>query len=195
MESPFNPGYFRADELRSLGFAHVGEGAAVARNCTIIGLENIRLGDCVRIDGFTSIIAQSGEVVIGDHVHICTSCVLGGRGGIAIGDFSSLSHGVRLLSAVDEYDGAYMTNSTLPSDVLGVRCAPIRLGRHVPVGSGSLVLPGAVIADGAAVAAMSLVSGSLPEWTICGGQPAVAIRARSRELLKHVAQLGKGSRS
>jgi acetyltransferase-like isoleucine patch superfamily enzyme len=183
MQNPFEPGYFLSEELRCLGFARVGEGVAVARNCTIVGLQNIVLGDFVRIDGYGSIIANAGTVRIGSHVHICSGCVLGARGGIELGDYSSLSHGVRILSAIDDFSGARMTNSTLPAKVLGVQTAPVKVGRHVPIGTGSVLLPGVTIGEGAAIAAMSLVSKSLPEWTICGGNPARPLRPRSRQLL------------
>ena len=184
METPFQPGYYLSDELRCLGFARVGEGSAVARNCTIVGLENIVIGDFVRIDGYTSIIASAGSVRIGSHVHLCSGCVLGARGGITLADYSSLSHGVKILSAVDDFSGARMTNSTLPDDVLGVHAAPISIGRYVPIGTGSIVLPGVTIGEGAAVSAMSVVSQSLPEWMICSGNPARPIQPRARDLVE-----------
>lgn len=164
----------------------------MARNCTIAGLENITLGDRVRIDGYTTLIATRGRLSIGSHVHICSGCVLGARGGIELGSFSSVSHGVKLLSAVDDFSGEAMTNSTLPDKVLRVHAAPIRVGRYVPIGSGSIVLPGVAVGEGAAVAALSLVSSSLPDWTICGGNPAVPLRPRSRNLLANEARLDPG---
>jgi hypothetical protein len=45
MRNPFDPGYYESDELRGFGFKAVGEGVKVARNCTIIGPENIELDD------------------------------------------------------------------------------------------------------------------------------------------------------
>lgn len=183
MHNPFNPGYFTSDELRAFPFARVGENSLVSRNCTIIGLENIRIGDHVRIDGYTSLIAASGFLSIGSHVHIGIGCVLGARGGIELQDYSSLSHGVRILSAIDDFGGRHMTNSTLPADVLGVQSAPVRIGRFVPVGSGTLILPGAILGEGAAVAANSVVAQSLREWTINAGNPARAVGERSKDLL------------
>lgn len=183
MHNPFDQGYFKSDELRAFGFARVGEGSAIARTCTIVGLENIRIGDFVRIDGFTTIVASGGPLRIGNHVHICSGCVLGARGEIELADFSSLSHGVRLLSAIDDFSGRSMTNSTLPEDVLAVQAAPIRIGRYVPIGSGSIILPGASIGEGAAVAAMSVVNRPLAEWTIYGGNPARELGPRSRDLI------------
>ena len=183
MHNPFDQGYFKSDELRAFGFARVGEGSAIARTCTIVGLENITIGDFVRIDGFTTIIASAGSLRIGSRVHICSGCVLGARGGIELEDFSSLSHGVRLLSAIDDFSGKRMTNSTIPPELLGVQAAPIRVGRYVPIGSGCTVLPGVTIGEGSAVAAMSLVNRPLAEWTLYGGNPARELGPRSRDLL------------
>jgi acetyltransferase-like isoleucine patch superfamily enzyme len=183
VHNPFDQGYFRSDELRAFGFARVGEGSAIARTCTIVGLENIVIGDFVRIDGFTTIIATQGSLRIGSHVHICSGCVLGARGGIELADFSSLSHGVRLLSAIDDFSGKRMTNSTVPAELLGVQAAPIRIGRYVPIGSGCTILPGATIGEGSAVAAMSVVNRPLAEWTLYGGNPAAELGRRSRDLL------------
>lgn len=157
----FDPGYFTSDELRQCGFARVGEGCAIARNCTILGLENITLGDWVRIDGYTTIVATRGTLRIGSHVHICSGCVIGARGSVELGDFSSLSHSVKVLSATDDFSGERMTNSTLPEEVLGVAVAPIKVGRYVPVGTGALLLPGTDIGEGGAIHAMSVVAGPL----------------------------------
>lgn len=187
--NPFDPGYYTSDQLRQFGFARVGEDCAVATNCTIVGLENITLGDHVRIDGYTSLIARQGTLRIGAHVHLCSGCVIGARGGVDLGDFSSLSHGVRLLSATDDFSGERMTNSTLPARVLSITAAPVRIGRYVPVGTGALLLPRTDIGEGAAIHAMSVVTGALPPWTICGGNPAKPMGPRSRHLLDHAARL------
>lgn len=184
MSNPFDPGYYTSHELRAFGFARVGENSIVARNCTIIGLENITIGDHVRIDGFTSLIAPAGRINIGSHVHIATACMVGARAGVEIGDFSSLSHGVRIFTAIDDYSGRRFSNATVPADLAGVRSAPVSIGRYVPIGSGSIVLPGVHIGEGAAVGAMSMVIGSLEEWAIYSGNPARRVADRSRDLLR-----------
>jgi galactoside O-acetyltransferase len=184
MHNPFDPGYYGSLELRQFGFARVGENSAVSRNCTIIGLRNITIGDNVRIDGFTSIIAPEGRVRIGSNVHFGIGCVIGARGGVEILDFCSFSQGVRLLSAVDDFGGKHMTGSTLPQEVLGVQVAPITIGRYAAVGSGALILPGVRIGEGATVGAMSLVTQSLEDWTHYGGSPARKLGARAKDLLR-----------
>lgn len=184
MTNPFDPGYYTSPELRSFGFARVGENSVVARNCTIIGLENITIGDNVRIDGFTSLIAPNGRIRIGSYVHIATACMLGARAGIEIGDFSSLSQGVRIFTAIDDFSGKRLSNSTVPQELAGVQSAPVTIGRYVPIGSGSIILPGVTVGEGAAVGAMSLVPQSLRGWSLYSGNPAKMVGARSRALLE-----------
>jgi acetyltransferase-like isoleucine patch superfamily enzyme len=183
MSNPFDPGYYRSDELRTFGFARVGENCAVARNCTIIGLENIVLGDNVRIDGFTSLIAPHGRIRIGSYVHIATACMLGARGGIEIDDFSSLSQGVRLFTAVDDFSGRRLSNATVPETLAGIKSAPVRIGRYVPIGTGSIILPGVEAGEGSAVLALSMVTQNLDPWTLYTGSPARSIGARARDLV------------
>ncbi|QDZ07445.1 acyltransferase [Sphingomonas panacisoli] len=182
MHNPFLPGFYCSEELREFGFAHVGDGVQVSKDCVIVSPENVTIGDHSRIDAGCHIIA-TGPVEIGRHVHIGGGCHLSGRGGITMADFSGLSQGVRIYSASDDYSGRHMTNPTVPEEFTNVRVAPCRLGRHVIVGSGSVILPGVVIGDGAAVGALSLVSHRVPEWTIYAGSPARRVAERSRGLL------------
>jgi galactoside O-acetyltransferase len=190
VSNPFDTGYYGSLELRAFPFARVGENCLVARNCTIVGLQNITLGDNVRIDSYTALIAAAGSLRIGSHVHIGIGCVVGARGGVELEDFSSLSHGVRILSAIDDFSGRHMTNSTLPDAVLKVTAAPVKIGRYAPIGSGTIILPGVDVGEGAAVAAQALVNHSLEPWRIYAGNPVREVGPRSRDLLALVSRVG-----
>lgn len=181
--NPFNPGYFHSDELHQLGFRHIGRDVRIAKNATIIGLEHIAIGDHVRIDGHTTIAAHAGALTIGNRVHIGGGCFLGCAGGVTLEDFSGLSQGVRIYSGSDDYSGAALTNPTVPDAYLNVRLAPVVLGRHVIIGSGSVILPGVHLHEGVAVGALSLVTASLDAWGIYAGTPARRIKNRSSKLL------------
>lgn len=183
MINPFNPGYATTEELRTLGFAQVGENVMVARNCTLIGLENIHIGDNVRIDGLTTIAAARGHCRIGRNIHIGGGGHLACAGGLTISDFANLSQGVRIYTISDDYSGAAMTNPTVPPEFTNVTLAPVTVGRHVIIGSGSVVLPGADLGEGVAVGALSLVTRPLDPWGIYAGSPARRIRDRSTVLL------------
>jgi acetyltransferase-like isoleucine patch superfamily enzyme len=181
---PFNQGYFESEELRKFGFKSVGENVKIAKNTTIIGLNNISLGNNIRIDGNVIISAYSGSLTLGNYIHIGGSCHLSCAGGIALKDFSGLSQGVKIHSGTDDYTGKSLTNPTVPHKYLKVKIAPVLLGKHVIVGSNSVILPGVTIGDGSSVGALSLVTKSLDEWGVYFGAPAKKLKARSKDMLK-----------
>lgn len=184
MENPFDRGYFTTDYLRTLGFKHIGENVRIEKSATIVGLKNISIGNNVRIDGNITIAAISGHLNIGDHIHIGGGGHITCAGGVDLEDFSNISQGVRIYSGSDDYTGASLTNSTIPAKYLNTHVAPVRICRHVILGSGTVVLPGAVLAEGSAVGALSLVNRSLDAWSIYAGIPVKKIRERSKDLLR-----------
>jgi galactoside O-acetyltransferase len=188
--NPFDSGYFLADELRSFGFKSVGQNVKIAKNCTIIGLENIELGNNVRIDGYCTIAAAgSGFVRIGSYVHIGAYSFLAAGEGIVMEDFSGISQGVRIYSRTDDYTGKYLSNPTVPAKYTGVTGGTVTLRKHALIGSGAIILPKIEIGLGSAVGAMSLVTKSLPEWGFYFGVPAKLLKARSQRILELEQQL------
>jgi len=185
MNEVFNPGYASSEELSSIGFAAVGANVKISRNCTIIGVGRISLGDNVRIDGPTTIVVgETSFLEIGSYVHISGGCHLAASAALKMGDFSGLSQGVRIFTATDDYSGKTLTNPTVPANFKEVKAASVTLGRHVIVGAGTVILPGASIGEGSSVGALSLVSRALPEWQICVGNPCRPIKARKKDLLR-----------
>lgn len=184
-QNPFDPGYYNENELQQFGFKSVGTKVLIAKNCTIIGLENITIGDHVRIDGFSTLIAaDQGFLHIGSYVHIGGYCALFAGAGVALSDFSGLSQGVKIYSTSDNYDGSVMTNPTVPAIYTGVKKAPVTVGRHAIIGSQSVVMPGVTIADGCAVGANSLITKNTEEWSIYFGSPAKRLKTRRKTLLE-----------
>lgn len=188
--APFNAGYVYTDELRSLGFGSVGENVSIARNCTIIGYERIRISSNVRIDGpSTILVGAQSELVIGSFVHISAGAHLAASYPLEFSEFSGLSQGVRIFTATDDYSGDTLTNPTVPKEYKTVITGPVRLGRHVIVGVGTVILPNVMIGDGSSVGAMSLVNRSLPEWSVCVGIPCRRVKERKKDLLALEAKL------
>jgi galactoside O-acetyltransferase len=182
--NPFNPGYYDQGDLRRAGFRSVGNNVQIAKNCTIIGLENISIGSNVRIDGYCSIIAANeGWVTFGSFIHVGAYCLLSAGHGIEMANFSGLSQGVRLYSQSDDYSGDHLTNPTVPEKYTGVIRGTITLHRHVIVGANSVILPNVTIGEGSSVGALSLVTHSLAPWGVFTGRPARKLKDRSRHLI------------
>ncbi len=187
--NPFYKGYFKSEELLGMGFKSVGENVKIAKNCTIVGLDKISLGNNIQIDENVFIAANAGPLIIGDYVHIGGGSHLSCAGGITLSDFCGLSQGVRIYSATDDYTGFSLTNATVPEKFKNVKIAPVFLGKHVLIGSGCVIIPGVEIGIGSSVGALSLVNISLKEWGVYFGSPAKRIKARSQNLLELERQL------
>lgn len=184
MNKLFGPSHYTEDDLKGEGFRSLGRNVRIARNCTIIGAENISIGDNVRIDGYCTLVATgNGYIRLGSYIHIGGNCVLIGGEGIVMDDFSGLSWGVQVFSKSDDFTGRYMTNPTVPSKYTGVKGGTVILGRHAAVGAGSIILPKVILGEGVAVGAQSFVTKSLDEWGVYSGNPAKLIKSRSKQLL------------
>ncbi len=76
-----------------------------------------------------------------------------------------------------------MTNPTIPREYTAVRHADVFLGRHVIVGCGSVILPGATLKDGVAIGALSLIKEDCESFGIYAGNPCRRVKDRKRDLL------------
>lgn len=184
MGNLFGPTHYTEDELAGEGFKHLGRNVRIAKNCTIIGAENISIGDNVRIDGYCTIVAAgAGFLELGSYIHIGGYCALLAAEGIIMEDFSCLSWRCQLFSRSDDFSGRYMTNPTVPAKYTKATGGTIKLGRHALVGAGSILLPNVGLGEGVAVGALSLVTKNLDAWGIYAGVPAKRIKERKRDLL------------
>lgn len=176
-------GYLSREELGALRFAELGDNVMISRDARLYRPERMRIGSNVRIDDFCIV---SGSVTFGSYIQISVYCyVFGDVAGITFGDFSALAHGVKVFTASDDYSGRSLTNPTVPDDFKpGKVSAPVSIGRHAIIGAGSVILPGADVAEGTAVGALSLVAEPTEPWRIYVGCPARPIRHRERDALE-----------
>lgn len=183
MQNPFNKGYLESEELRNLGFKKIGNNVLISTQCTIVGLENISIGDNCRIDDYCSLLAAGGKINLGKNIHIGSYSYINGGSEVNINDFANLSQGVRIYSKSDNYDGSTLTNPTISEALTRPIKKAVCIERHCILGSGAIVLPGSILNEGAAVGALSLVTGELNSWSIYAGIPAKFIKARLKNLL------------
>jgi len=172
------------EAIERMGFASVGENVQISDRASFYGADRITLGSNVRIDDFCVISAGLGGIIIGNYVHIAVGATLIGTGKITLCDFVGVSSKTSIYSSNDDYSGAVMTGPTLPVEFTNVRHADVRLGKHVIVGCGSVILPGVTLEEGVAVGALSLVTRNCKAFGIYAGNPARRISERRRELLE-----------
>ena len=174
--------FLTPEELRDIGFKSLGKNVLISRKASVYSPELISVGNHVRIDDFCIV---SGNVTLGSFIHVGSHTVLtGGSAGIEILDFANLSQRVNIFAGNDDYSGKTLTSPVVPDRFKNLEQAKVRIGRHVIIGCGSVVLPGVSMGEGSAVGALSLVNSDTESWMIYVGVPAKAVKERSRELLK-----------
>ena len=139
----------------------------------------------------------------GASTYLGTMFDVGPRGRVELGEYA-LVHGARIICDAEVIIGDYALISwnvvfmdtyrlprearerrkeleRVPAHPLRVAAAevpaqPIRLERNVWIGFDACVLPGVTIGEGSIVGAKSVVTGSVPAFTVVAGNPARVIR-------------------
>jgi galactoside O-acetyltransferase len=179
-----NNGFYDSSQLRKFGFNFIGENVFIARDAIVVGFENISIGSNVKIDSNVTLAASGGKLNIGNWIHIGGSSHLSCSGGIVLNDFVTISQGVKIYSASDDYSGQSLTNPTIPEKYKSIQRETVIAEKHVIIGSNSVVAPGTVLEIGVAVGALSFAKGRLEAWNIYGGNPIKKLKARSSKILE-----------
>ena len=173
--------FYSEDELDILGLRTYGDNVKISRNACFYGTNQISIGNNVRIDDFCIL---SGNISIGNNVHIAAYTALyGGKEGIVVGDFANLSSRISVYSVSDDYSGETLTNPTIPDKYKNLNSAPVKIGKHVIIGSTSVVLPGVNIADGSSFGSFSFINRDSEPWSVNVGIPFKKIKNRKKDLL------------
>lgn len=182
---PLGPAYAYEPSSNAIQWLH-GIGQPVVRKdveihatAKIIDLqERVCLGNAVRIDDG---VVLTANMLVGDFVHIgAHASILGYPGKVTLGDFVGVSFGVRIMASNEDWKGASLTNPTVPAQFRHGVAAGVEIGKHVTVGANSVVMPGAVLAEGCGIGALSFVPAGFRSepWTIYAGTPVRKVGVR-----------------
>ena len=167
---------------RRFGFRACGDDVRIYEWVRVLDPERISVGSHVIVDDF--VFLDGGESLsIGSHVHIASYVGIVGGGTVVLEDFVGLATGTRLVSGTDIMDGSGLTGPTIPDRWRAVNRGEIHIGRHAVMGANVVVHPNVTIGEGTIVGSQSLVTKSLPPWSICVGVSARVIRQRDSETI------------
>ena len=118
---------------------------------------------------------------------------------IYIGDYALISWNVVLMDTYRVPTNAALRRNELevvPTRQMRVASAdvparPIRIERNVWIGFDACVLPGVVVGEGSVIGAKSVVTESVPPFTVVAGNPARVIREIAPEERSNVAETNK----
>lgn len=174
--------FLSREQLESMNFSALGSDVFISDKASLYNPRKMSIGSHVRIDDFCVLSAGEGGIEIGDYIHVAVFSSLIGAGKIILENFVNISSRVSIYSSNDDYSGATMTSPMIPDQYKNVRSADVRLAKHVIVGSGSVILPGVTLHEGAAVGALSLVANDCEEFKVYSGTPAKALKKRQKGL-------------
>lgn len=172
--------FYSIKELKELGIKEFGEEVYISKKASIYSPQNLKIGSHVRIDDFCIL---SGNIEIGNYVHISAYVALYGKYGIKIKDFSGCSPRTTIFSATDDFSGEYMINPMVPEKYTNVTGGVVTLEKHVQLGANTVVMPNVTIGEGTCVGAMSFVNKNLDEWKIYAGIPCKVLKERKKNII------------
>ena len=98
-------------------------------------------------------------------------------------DFSGLAFRCSIVAETDDYSGMYLTNPEIDIQYRKITTSTVHIGKHVVLGTGSVVLPGVDIGEGCSFGSMALVNKNTEPWGVYVGAPCKRLKERSKEML------------
>jgi acetyltransferase-like isoleucine patch superfamily enzyme len=141
------------------------------------------IGDRVSIGAFTVISLEKDHMLrdapvtsldIGNGTYIGELNNIRAAGVCRIGTDCLISQGVSLIGS----NHSFVRNTPITEQPSRVDRLGFCVGNDVWIGTNATILPGVTIGDGAVVAAGSVVTKDIPEYTIVAGVPASFLKAR-----------------
>ena len=117
------------------------------------------------IESFSCINNAVGDVVIGDKTRIGLHCTI--IGPVTIGNNVNLAQGIVVTALNHNF-----TDCTKRTDEQGISTKEVTIGNDVWIGANATILPGVTIGQHSVVAAGSVVTKDVPDYTVVGGVPA-----------------------
>jgi acetyltransferase-like isoleucine patch superfamily enzyme len=145
---------------------------ALSENGIILG-RNVTIGKAAIIM-CSGVIANKGVgLEIGDYSAVGAQSFIGCQGGVKIGANVIMGPGVRIFSENHNYE-----DISIPIRLQGETRKGVVIEDDCWVGSGATILDGVTIGTGSLIAAGSVVSKSMPPFSVVAGVPAKVIKSR-----------------
>jgi acetyltransferase-like isoleucine patch superfamily enzyme len=147
-------------------------------------IKNIDIGQNTHIRGELLILKYGGKIEIGNDSFVGPGTRIWSGDSIKIGSNVLISHNVNIIDTnsheIDHLERAEGYISLLkrgyPEDKKSILTKPIIIHNHVWISFNVIIMKGVEIGEGAIIAAGSVVTKDVPEFTLVAGNPAVVIK-------------------
>ena len=171
----------------------VASTAIVSSSIRVRHPESFFVGDHSVVDDFCYF---STKVRIGRFSHVANGCSVAGGAtrSFVLGDYSSLSAGVKVWCASDDFVRSliFIPPPGFEDVKESLITGDVTLGNCTGVGANSVIMPDNVVPEGTTIGALSFVPPrfAFEPWTVYAGAPIRRIRARDRDaVMRQVKRL------
>lgn len=127
------------------------------------------LGKYSVVEDFSCLNNAVGDLIIGEYTRIGLRNTI--IGPAFIGNHVNLAQNITVTGLNHNFE-----NVDIPIDEQGVDTIPVTIEDDVWIGANAVILPGVTIGKHSVVAAGSIVSRSIPPYSVCAGTPAKVIK-------------------
>lgn len=160
---------------------HMGKNVLIDVGVFLYGTKNISIGDYVWIDTGVRLEAMLGEITIGKRVHIAPNAIIAAREPVIIHDYVGIGAGAKIYANSERpFGGKRMSGPMIPEKYKAYYSKKIIIGKDSCVGTGSVLLPGAGIGEGAVVGANTVIKKEIAPYDIVAGLPPRIIGKREK---------------
>ncbi len=165
-------------EFQLSDFYYLGQGVVFESHVLVFHPENIEIYDNVYVGHYTILKGYyKNKMVIGAGSWIGQQCFFHSAGGLKIGTNTGIGPGVKIITS-------FHSDAEIKKPILqnAVRFAPVIIGNNCDIGTGSIILPGVTIGQGAVIGAGTVVSKNIPAYAVAAGVPARVMRMRGESI-------------
>ncbi|MBA3695846.1 MAG: acyltransferase [Methylotenera sp.] len=151
----------------------VGKGSRIGRCHIIANGTGLTIGCNVSISDNVILDVHHGSINLHDNVAIGPFVVMYGEGGVSIGDYTMIATHSTIVATSHVFE-----STRIPMKLQGTIAKGIAIADDVWIGAHAVIQDGISIDTGAIIGSGSIVTRSVPEYTIVAGVPAKVIRSR-----------------
>jgi acetyltransferase-like isoleucine patch superfamily enzyme len=155
---------------------HKGKGALIRRRTRmdVLPFNHFSIGDHSTIEDFATVNNGVGAVIIGDRTRIGLGCVL--IGPVTVGNDVMFAQNIVVSGLNHGYQEIKMPPSLQP-----VETKPITIKDEVWIGANAVLTAGITVGKHAVIAAGSIVTKDVPDYSIAAGNPARILKKYNPE--------------